>query len=485
MKKIISNLLVVAMLIGAILGCLSACDFTSPNTDAESSTPSTEQSENENSENSSSQEQSSSQEESESESEDDQPVHVDYAGSIKLDMSSDTLKQEVTVKQYIDGDTTHFNVPTSLIPTGVIKARYLSINTPESTGKIEEWGKAASNFTKEKLSTATSIIIESDDNKLNADSTGDRYLLWIWYKPAGSDEYRNLNIEILQNGLAIASNSANNRYGSTSMAAINQAKSEKLCVYSGQPDPDFFYGDAYELTLKELRCNIEQYNGSKVAFTGIVTMDHDNAVYVENYDEETDMWYGMYVYYGFESSTYLLKALSIGNEIRIVGTVSYYEGNGTYQVSGLSYRAMKPNDPSNTLKLSEGHSPVYLPTAPEKFANDKVNVTQVDDEGNEIIKAYDYAYLAIYSSISMEGLKVKYVSTTTTEGSSDFGAMTLTCEANGVNIKVRTTVFRDQNGDLLTEEYFYGKTIDVKGIIEYFKGDYQIKVFSPNDIIIK
>ncbi len=483
MKKIISNLLVVAMLIGTILGCLSACDFISTETDAESSTPSAEQSENENSDSSS---ESTSEEESESEPNDEeQNAHIDYAGSIKLDMNSDTLKQEVTVKTFIDGDTTHFNVPTSLIPTGVIKARYISINTPESTGKIEEWGKAASNFTKEKLSTATSIIVESDDNKLNADSTGDRYLLWIWYKPAGSDEYRNLNIEILQNGLAIASNSANNRYGEASIAAINQAKAEKLCVYSGQPDPDFFYGEAYELTLKELRCNIEQYNGSKVAFTGIVTMDHDNAVYVENYDEETDMWYGMYVYYGFESSTYLLKALSIGNEIRIVGTVSYYETGGTYQVSGLSYRAMKPNDPSNTIKLSEGHSPVYLPTAPEKFANDKVNVTQVDDEGNETVKPYDYAYLAIYSSISMEGLKVKYVSTTTTETSDDFGAMTLTCEANGVTVKVRTTVFRDENGDLITEEYFYGKTIDVKGIIEYFKGDYQIKVFSPNDIIIK
>ena len=487
MKKIISNLLVVAMLIGTLLGCLSACDFSSIEKESESSIPSTEQSENANgSSNSNSEAVIESEEESESDKkEEEQNVHVDYAGILKLDMNSDTFKQEVTVKTFIDGDTTHFNVPTSVMSTGVIKARYLSINTPESTGKIEEWGKAASKFTKEKLSTATSIIIESDDGKLNADSTGDRYLLWIWYKPAGSNEYRNLNIEILQNGLAIASNSANNRYGDTSIAAINQAKSEKLCVYSGQPDPDFFYGDAYELTLKELRCNIEQYNGAKVAFTGVITMDHDNAVYVESYDEETNMWYGMYVYYGFESSTYLLKALCVGNEVRIVGTVSYYETGGTYQVSGLSYRTMKPSDPSNTLKLSEGHSAVYLPTAPEKFATDKIDVTQIDDEGNEIIKPYDYAYLAVYSSISMEGLRVTRISTTENETSDDFGAMTLTCEANGVTVKVRTTVFRDQNGNLITEEYFKGKTIDVKGIIEYFKGDYQIKVFSLNDIIIK
>ena len=87
---------------------------------------------------------------------------IDYAGSVSLDMSSATAKQEVSVKSFIDGDTTHFHVPTSIRDTGVLKGRYLAINTPESTGKIEEWGKKASNFTKEKLQGASSIIIESD-----------------------------------------------------------------------------------------------------------------------------------------------------------------------------------------------------------------------------------------------------------------------------------------------------------------------------------
>ena len=339
MKKIISNLLIVALLIGTVIGCLSACDFISNNNETSAS-----------GEQSSVLENTDGTTESESEPE-DQHIHVDYADSVKLDMSSETLKQEVTVKSFIDGDTTHFHVPTSLISTGVIKVRYLAINTPESTGKIEEWGKAASAFTKEKLSQATSIIIESDDANLNADSTGDRYLFWVWYKTADSDEYRNLNIEILQNGLAIASNSANNRYGKTCMAAINQAKTEKLCVNSGQQDPDFYYGEAQVVTLKELRCNIEKYEGITVAFTGVVTMNCNNAVYVESYDEETDIWYGMYVYYGFGLSGAGLEVLKVGNESRIVGTVQYYETGDTYQVSGLTYRAMKPDDPSNIKKL--------------------------------------------------------------------------------------------------------------------------------------
>ena len=123
---------------------------------------------------------------------------VDLAASVKLDMNSATAKQEVTVKQFVDGDTTHFFVPSSVMPGGVLKGRYLAVNTPESTGKIEEYGKKASSFTKEKLSSAVSIIIESDTATWDADSTGDRYLVWVWYKPSEDAEYRNLNIEILQ-----------------------------------------------------------------------------------------------------------------------------------------------------------------------------------------------------------------------------------------------------------------------------------------------
>ena len=490
MKKIIIYLLIVAMLTGTILGCLSACDGTGNNGNSnggittEPETDGADETEEDAESNTTSE--TDAGQETDSETETDAPhQHIDYAASVTLDMSSDTLKQEVTVKSFVDGDTTHFFVPTSLLDTGYIKVRYLAINTPESTGKIEEWGKAASKFTREKLSTATSIIIESDTAELNADSTGDRYLFWVWYKPAGSDEYRNLNIEILQNGLAIASNSANNRYGTTCVSAISQAKLEKLCVYSGQQDPDFYYGDAQVITLKELRCNIEKYNGTVVAFTGVITRNSNNGVYIESFDEETGVWYGMYVYYGFGMNGQAMEILSVGNESRIVGTVSYYEGSGNYQVSGLSYRVMKPDDPTNIKMLSTGHSPVYLPTTPEQFVNGKVEVSFNDDEETITTKTYDYTALALYSSLSMENLYVKDVYTTSSDNSNSNGAMTLTCVVNGLTIKVRTTVLYDENGAKITEDFYMGKTIDVKGIIEYFDGDPQIKVFTPEDIIIK
>jgi len=63
--------------------------------------------------------------------------------------------------------------------------------------------------------------------------------------------------------------------------------------------------------------------------------------------------------------------------------------------------------------------------------------------------------------------------------------MTLSCEANGLPIDVRTIVLYDDNGRLLTEADFLNKTIDVTGIVDYFSGAYQIKVFSAKDIIVR
>jgi len=93
-----------------------------------------------------------------------EPAHIDYAVAEKLDMSSPTKKQEVTFgpRSQIDGDTSHFEVPNSVNSAGVIKARYLAVDTPESTGQIEEWGKAASLFTNEKMSSDYKIIVETD-----------------------------------------------------------------------------------------------------------------------------------------------------------------------------------------------------------------------------------------------------------------------------------------------------------------------------------
>jgi len=408
-----------------------------------------------------------------------EPTEVDYAAQIALNMSSETVKQEVTVRTFIDGDTVHFNVPETVMETGVLKARFLAVNTPESTGKIEEYGKAASSFTKEKLSSADSIIVESDTDQWDADSTGGRYLVWIWYKAKGAEDYRNLNLELLQEGLAIASSSANNRYGSTCTAALDQAKKLKKNVFSGQKDPNFFYGLATEIDLKELRTNVASYNGAKVAVTGVITMHYNNGFYLETYDPETDMYYGMYAYYGFNfSGMHLIK---VGSEVRIAGNVS--EFSGSWQISGMTYSDFIPTD-DDVKQLSTGNNPAFVLTDPKTFVTGTVDVAIMDPETEEeTVKSFKYAELAMGTSVQMNNLYVKDYYVTHNGGDND-GAMTLTCVADGVEIDIRTTVLTDEDGKLIAPSAYAGKTIDVKGIVDQFDGTYQIKVMDDDYITV-
>ncbi len=405
---------------------------------------------------------------------------VDYVSQLTLDMGSTSLKQVVTVKNFVDGDTTHFYDNKKVDSSGIVKARYLAINTPESTGSIEEWGKSASNFTKEKLQNAVSIIIESDNSTWNTDTNG-RYLVWVWYKPSEGAEYRNLNLEILQNGLAVASNTAQNRYGDICIKALRQAEEHKLKVFSGEPDPSMYHGDIQEITLRELRCNIDSYNGVKVAVEGVIALDSNGSIYLEELDEESGVYFGISVYYGTAKLTGSgLRIISTGNRVRLVATVSYYETGGKWQLQGIKYDPYNRDDPENMKKISEGHQGAYPLVEPATFVG-KVNIITKDDDSIEM----DYAQAVLDSTISMNGLKVVDVYTTTSEESSSKGAMTLTCRADdGTMIDVRTTVFRDEKGNLITEDAYLNKTINIRGVVDYFDGDYQIKVFAPANIAI-
>ena len=401
--------------------------------------------------------------------------------------STDTKKMEVTVRSYIDGDTTHFYTTPGFNDQDILKARYLSVNTPESTGQIEEWGKAASNFTKNALKNAESIVVETDGADWEVDSTGERYLVWVWYRPAGESDYRNLNLELLQNGLAVGSKASSTRYGETCTKAIYQASQLKLHIFSNEQDPDFYYGEAIELDLKELRTNIDTYNGLRVAFEGYVSYYSSQGVYIENYDEATDMWYGIYAYYGFTPASAIPEIMAVGNKVRVVGSVSFWETGGTYQISDLRYDAFNKKDPENVQRLDdEKYSTANVETTIDKFFG-SVSVETEDESGEAVIKNYDYAALATNTSLTMKNLYVKSVYTTNNGGESD-GAMSLTCTVDGKEITVRTVVLYDTEGNLITEDMLEGETIDVTGIIDYYSDSrtspYQIKVFNWKNINI-
>jgi endonuclease YncB( thermonuclease family) len=411
--------------------------------------------------------------------------HVDYVAQTKLEMTSSSRKIEARVKSYIDGDTTHFYVDESAdFPEGVVKARYLAIDTPESTGRLEEWGKKASAFTKETLKNAAAILLESDDEIWNKDNNG-RHLLWIWYKPTADAEWRNLNIEILQNGYAIASNSGQNRYGSTCLAALAQATAEKLYVHSNEKDPSFPYGDATEITIKELRTNREAYEGVKVAVEGVIAQNTNGTLYLEQYDEEDERWYGMQVFYGYNMATSAKRFLQTGNAVRIVGTFQYAEVVNAWQIAGLEYDQMDPKNPKNTQLIAENQTVPYTEISDlSVFTNGKTDLAV----GEETV-SFDNNYLALHTSASLKGLTVVDYWVTERETSDDKGAITLVCEKDGVRINIRTIVLYE-NGALVTPDRFAGKTIDVLGVVDSYtpegstEAQIQVRVFTVGAITI-
>ena len=389
------------------------------------------------------------------------PALPDYATKAALDtngLDSDfdqTGRGKVTVEQFIDGDTVHF---WNNSHTEVIKVRFIAIDTPESTGKVEPWGKPASIYTKTKLGNAEEIVLESDtDGKAVLDSTGGRYLAWVWYREKGSDVWRNLNIEILSDGLALGKSATANKYGDVAFEAVSSAREEKLNMYSGKQDPLFFYGETVELSIKSLSMNKETYSGIKVRFEGVVTKQSGEGIYMESFDEDTQQSYGVYVYGGYASLA--PRFLVPGYRLLVTGTADNNENFG-FQVSGLSFSLIDPTD--NDTKILEKNvevKPTEI-TADELLTNDSLESTYV----------------------SMKGLTVKGVYTTDNPSSSSNGAMTLTCEsADGKTVTVRTAVLT-LDGELVTEEYFEGTSFDVVGIVDYYEGKPQIKLFTLADL---
>lgn len=466
--KNFTKLLVLLLALSMLAGCFVACDSGKPNEDT---TAATEDSAPE----------SVTQGEAELE-------FVDYASTVKFDPDSGRAYANVTVRTYVDGDTTHFNIDHPTFDGGILKARYLGINTPESTGQIEPWGKKASNYTKETLSKATSIIVESDSASWNPDSTGERFLVWVWYKTADSEDYRCLNLEILQQGLAVSSKSSDTVYADVCVTILNQAVKHKLHVHSKEKDPDFYYGAAMPMTLKELKTNIESYKGKDVSFEGVVVRNSNQTAYIEEYDEETGLYFGIQVYYGFNLGFFGEEILTVGNRVLVVGSVQYYETGGTYQIADIKYHAMRPDDPENIQKISDGHEGAYAEVSAKDLLTGKVDieVTSVDEEGNETVetKTFDRGFLTMHSSASLKDLVITKIYTTQNEDSSNFGALSITCIAqDGTEIVLRTIVLKDADGKTITADKFpIGSVIDAKGVVDVYNGVYQLKVFSASDI---
>ena len=120
------------------------------------------------------------------------------------------------------------------------------------------------------------------------------------------------------------------------------------------------------------------------------------------------------------------------------------------------------------------------------MGNVTLQLEVVGDDGEPKLenKTFTYGELALSSAISMTNLRVTAVYTTKTGNNA--GAISITCEdAQGNEIVIRTAVLKNADGTTVLESAFAGKTIDVlKGIIDFYDGSYQVKVFHLSHINI-
>lgn len=110
-----------------------------------------------------------------------------------INNTSSNEKIKVSYSSSVDGDTAKFELNGE-----IITVRFLGIDTPETVHPTlgeEPYGKEASNYTNEKLKSATKIELEYDANASKTDKYG-RHLAWIFVDDVLLQE------ELIKNGFA-------------------------------------------------------------------------------------------------------------------------------------------------------------------------------------------------------------------------------------------------------------------------------------------
>lgn len=334
---------------------------------------------------------------------------------------------EVTLVSCTDGDTAVFSTGSNSFPV-----RFLGIDTPESTYRIDPWGKAASLYTCDKLTNATEIVLEADGDRMDGNG---RYLAWIWY------DGRLLNLELIEQAFSNAKGTYDTKYEDVVYDAELRTQITQRRVW-GEDDPSYDYSlEGTQITIEELVTNPELYEGTKIVVTGIVSSRVADHPYIQQGD------YGIYIYTGYDPAAW---SFTPGNEVIVEGlNLTYYQDKetGTVQLVGFYKR--------NVTVLSQGN--IVEP-----------RVTTVGD-----LSVID---LGSYLSISDLEVTEVYVSANT-------GDYTITCEdslGNTIGLHIQSTVSQTEIDDMFVVE----SSINVIGPMSRYMGVYQFEL-SSLDLITK
>ena len=333
---------------------------------------------------------------------------------------------EVDLDRCVDGDTAIFREGSQ-----TFTVRFLGINTPESTYKFEPWGKPASEFTCDKLTNATTIVLEADPSSERTDGN-ERYLAWVWY------DGRLLNLEIVEEAYSKSKGVSNTKYESIFYDADFKTMPTERRVW-GENDPTFDYSlDGVQVTIEELVTNQEEYEGIKVVIRGVIARTLDGHPYI------VQDGFGIYIYTGFDYT----EKLEEGNYVLIQSLVLTYYPNsemGAAQLTDFNAR--------NCIVLDTGVEVTPTVITIDELSRDSIgNLVQLN--GLEVISIY--------------------------ENTND-DAFTITAEDSAGN---EITIRRDDAADsnLTADLFTVGTTFDIVAPLSRYDGNYQLMVVSLDDV---
>lgn len=127
----------------------------------------------------------------------------------------------------IDGDTAKFK---DIITNETFSLRFLGIDTPESTIDKDPWGKAASNYTKQRLQNAQTIVLEAEGARTE---TYDRYLGFVWV------DGELLNLQLIEEAYSNSTLSKSKYASYFNQASLEASKTGRR--FFGETDPNYDY----------------------------------------------------------------------------------------------------------------------------------------------------------------------------------------------------------------------------------------------------
>ncbi|MCK9536436.1 MAG: thermonuclease family protein [Bacilli bacterium] len=326
------------------------------------------------------------------------PITVDelkteYTDDLKL--VADYTKQKflthgigtVSLLRVIDGDTAHFSQEGKF---ETIKIRFLGINTPESTIRIAPWGLKASAYVSQKLENAYEIVLESNEigKPPVFDTTGERYLGYVWYRPSKDDDLRLLNLEVIEQCFSYFTGGDAEKYCEVFQQAFLKSYDTGLRVF-GELDSDFNYStETYEITIAELRNNYSSYStGVTLKVKAQVIRKVGKSLYLEDLEETLNADTGEYTKEGI----FLYHAFTSGMETIASGDIIEFN----CQATDTKDYGMQLTNP-HKIRIRETGTAITIREVDE-------SLTSLQQYEGFVVKVYEFTVTSVGKAADKDG----------------------------------------------------------------------------------